>query len=233
MFPESVFLDTGVSSHIVDAINKAFDQIKKDGDVHTDLCKLMRQNKSDKGWGPWGKHNYSQVYFNLLSPRKNALLTLLEVGIGTNNTDIPSNMGAKGTPGASLRAWRDFFPNATVFGGDVDKRILFTEERIHTFFIDQLDESSIEQAFLSLQAQKFDVIIDDGLHTFAANENLHKLSGDRVRSKGLYIIEDIKQKDVNIQSFSGYLSSINRPSIFFRLPHQRDVFDNCMAIIEY
>ena len=56
-------------------------------------------------------------------------LNIFEVGLGTNNVDVPSNMGKDGKPGASLRAWRDYFPNA-----DIDTRILFKEDKIQTFY---------------------------------------------------------------------------------------------------
>ena len=49
-----------------------------------------------------------------------------------------------GKPGASLRVWRDYFPNAIIYGADIDKDILFAEERIKTFYIDQLDPVAIK-----------------------------------------------------------------------------------------
>jgi hypothetical protein len=52
-------------------------------------------------------------------------------------------MGRTGTPGASLRAWRDYFPNAEIYGADIDREILFEEERISAFYVNQLSESAI------------------------------------------------------------------------------------------
>ena len=56
------------------------------------------------------------------------------MGIGSLRAEIPSNMlfGGAYQPGASLRGWRDFFPNAQILGLDVDASILFEEERIRT-----------------------------------------------------------------------------------------------------
>ena len=34
-------------------------------------------------------------------------------------------MGIKGKPGASLRVWKDYFPNANIIGVDIDENILF------------------------------------------------------------------------------------------------------------
>ena len=35
---------------------------------------------------------------------------VIEIGIGSNNEDILSNMSSKGKPGSSLRSFRDFYP---------------------------------------------------------------------------------------------------------------------------
>jgi hypothetical protein len=68
---------------------------------------------------------------------------IFECGLGTNNPNLASNMTDTGMPGASLRVWRDYFRNAKIYGGDIDKEILFEEDRIKTFYVDQLDTSSI------------------------------------------------------------------------------------------
>jgi len=58
---------------------------------------------------------------------------VFELGLGTNNIGAPSSMGAGGCSGASLRGWREYFPNAHIFGAESDRDILFDEERIWTF----------------------------------------------------------------------------------------------------
>ena len=54
-------------------------------------------------------------------------------------------MGSTGQPGASLKMWRDYFPNAMIFGADIDKDILFNDQRITTFYVDQLNSDSIKE----------------------------------------------------------------------------------------
>jgi hypothetical protein len=51
-------------------------------------------------------------------------------------------------PGASLRVWRDFFPNAQVIGIDIDEKTMFKDERINTYVVDQTDVHSI-RSFLN------------------------------------------------------------------------------------
>ena len=73
-------------------------------------------------------------------------------------------MGTYGKPGASLRMWRDYFYNANIYGADIDKGILFNEDRINTYFVDQLDSETIKSMWNNIGLKDFDIIIDDGLH---------------------------------------------------------------------
>ena len=159
-------------------------------DAHTtaaaaDLKVALDRHGSDKANG----HNYHHLYGAILADR-DAIQSVFEVGLGTNNQDVVSHMGVNGKPGASLRAFRDFLPNAEIFGADVDRRILFEEDRIKTGFVDQTDPAT----FLALDAMlpdTIDLIIDDGLH--APNANLATLAWGlpKVRPGGWLVIEDI------------------------------------------
>jgi hypothetical protein len=101
-------------------------------------------------------------------------------------------MGVPGRPGASLRGWRELFPHAHVYGADVDTTILFEEDRIKTFRCDQLDEESIRVLWSQPDLQAgMDIIIEDGLHTFEANVSFLEGSVERLRTGGIYVIEDI------------------------------------------
>jgi len=89
-------------------------------------------------------HFYTPYYADLLAQTcRNENVCVLEIGLGSNNTDTPSNMEKAGKPGASLRAFRDFCPEAQIFGADIDRRILFEEERIRTTWVDQLDPDTL------------------------------------------------------------------------------------------
>jgi hypothetical protein len=69
-------------------------------------------------------------------------LKILEIGIGTNNPSLVSTMGIYGTPGASLYSFREYLPNSQIYGADIDTNILFTHDRIKTFYVNQLDYST-------------------------------------------------------------------------------------------
>jgi hypothetical protein len=132
------------------------------------------------------------VYSALFKRWYHRPLRIFELGLGTNNPDAPSNMGVFGAPGASLRGWRQLFPQALVYGADVDREILFQEDRIKTFYCDQLDRSSIRELWSHPDLRGgADIIIEDGLHTFEANVSFLEGSLDHLRPGGIYICEDI------------------------------------------
>jgi len=154
----------------------------------TKFCRVMTKHGSDKGRA----HNYTTVYSALFRERHDQPLRIFELGLGTNSPNLPSSMGVFGVPGASLRGWRELFPNASVFGADIDRRILFQEDRIKTFYCDQLDRSSIRELWSHPDLQAgVDIIIEDGLHTFEANVSFLEESLDHLRPGGIYICEDI------------------------------------------
>ena len=126
----------------------------------TKVCRVMTKHGSDKGRA----HNYSTVYSALFKGKYDQPLRILELGLGTNNPALPSTMGVFGVPGASHRGWRELFPHALVYGADIDRGILFQEDRIKTFYCNQLDQSSIRElwSYPDLQAG-VDIIIEDGL----------------------------------------------------------------------
>jgi SAM-dependent methyltransferase len=160
----------------------------------TNLCEIMGRNKSDKGnkdiINSW--HNYTTFYYSIFKDIREKQLRVFELGLGTNNVNIPSNMGKSGRPGASLYGWSEYFPNSHIFGADIDNNILFNTNKINTFFCDQTNPEIIRkmwnEPFLN---ENFDIIIDDGLHTFNANVCFFENSIHKLKSKGYFIIEDI------------------------------------------
>jgi hypothetical protein len=106
-------------------------------------------------------------------------------------------MTVNGMPGASLRVWKDYFKNAQIYGADIDKDILFQEDRIKTYYVDQLNTPSIETMWKKIGIQNFDIIIDDGLHTTDANINLFTNSFSKLKKNGIYIIEDVHLLELN------------------------------------
>jgi len=169
------------------------EQIVTDADAQNaaeELKSLFTRFGSDKSTG----RNYHLLYGEILKS-KTKISHVLEIGLGTNNLDVASNMGAGGMPGASLRAFREYLPNATIFGADIDKRILFEEARIHTHFVDQTDMASLEALGKKLP-DFIDLIVDDGLHSPNANLAVLAFALERLKNHGWLVIEDIPERAV-------------------------------------
>ena len=115
---------------------------------------------------PWRSHNYADFYSLIFGLRRTDVKSVIECGLGTNNPTLKSSMGVNGKPGASLRMWKDYFPNASIFGCDIDRDVLFSEERIKTFHCDQTSAKSIRNFLKNadISVDSVDIIIDDGLH---------------------------------------------------------------------
>jgi len=158
------------------------------------------------------------------------------MGVGTDNPAFANNMGVNGKPGASLRAWRELFPRACIYGADIDRSILFQEDRIGTFYCDQLDEAAIRDLWsLSELRGGMDIIIDDGMHTFEASTCFLEASLGHLRGGGFYIIEDIPYDTIGrwherIETVyaEGYPSY---QFVFVALPNPANTLDNNLLII--
>ena len=168
-----------------------------------ELKVLFDQYGSDKA----SKHNYHLIYGVILK-NKHIIENILEVGIGTNNLDVASNMGKLGKPGASLRALRNFCVNAEIYGADIDKRILFSEERIKTFYVDQTDYKTFQQLKSELP-KSFDLVIDDGLHSPNANIATLDFGLQIIKKNGWVIVEDIRIESLSIWKVIYHLISEN------------------------
>ena len=158
------------------------------------LSSLFNSYGSDKA----AKHDYFLVYsdfFDELGPNKK--LKVLEIGMGTNNPHLISTMGVNGKPGASLRAFRDALPFADIYGADIDKNILFEEERIKTAWVDQFEQDSFIAMTDSLGEKKFNLIIDDGLHAVSANLNSLIFSINSLEEGGIFVVEDIPERSLD------------------------------------
>lgn len=199
----------------------------------TALCTIMQKHGSDKG-GINQHHNYTLFYHALFQNYKDFKLRVFELGIGTNNVTLPSNMGKDGVPGASLRGWAEYFNNSDVFGADIDRDILFQDTRIKTYYCDQLDSQSIIELWANPDLEEeFDIIIEDGLHRFDANVCFFENSISKLKPGGVYIIEDIVCKDIHLYEniILDKWASVYK-NVSFRLvniPHA-NTYDNCLLI---
>ena len=207
---------------------------KNQRDILAGLCDKYGSDKgelSPEGHPyPAPAHNFTELYSRLFAHCRHAVRKVFECGLGTNNTSIPSNMGARGRPGASLRVWRDYFPKAVIYGADIDRDILFTEDRIKTFYMDQCDPAAIQAFWQQVDDTGFDFMVDDGLHVFEAGSCLFTHSIDRLAEHGIYVIEDVTPTDLlrYKQFFSTTPYSVDFVTM---LRPNRPLADNSLVVI--
>jgi SAM-dependent methyltransferase len=161
---------------------------------------------------------------------------VFELGIGTQKVDILSSMKSDFIPGSSIRAWKEYFPNAKIFGADIDNDIIFEEERIKTYYCDQTNEEVIRNMWNNddMKDITFDFILDDGLHTFDANMCFFKNSIHKLNNEGYFIIEDILEYE--LPKFVDFLPMLKDlyPELNFmlhRLIHTENNIDNNLLVV--
>jgi hypothetical protein len=153
------------------------------------IGELLEREGSDKG------KLYAGLYDVLLPPHRQTIRCVVEIGIGTLVPGAVSSMAGYAPehyrPGDSLRAWRNFLPQAEVYGLDAAPGTQFSDEpRIHTYLCDSTDSGQTAE-FLSQITHQPDLIIDDGLHDVSAQIKTLKNFFPALRDGGLYIIEDV------------------------------------------
>lgn len=190
----------GVVKYFDDIIEK----VKSYNDDHlyekpTKLCEIFTSYGSDKG----DNHNYSTFYDHVFSSVKDENINLFELGLSIHNGDIAL------APGCSLLGFRDYFSKAELYGADIDPNSLIHDyQRIKTYLVDQTNPHMIEDLWYhpDLYEVEFDIMIEDGLHTFEANKIFFENSIHKLKNGGIYIIEDIKNDE--IPQFRQWMSTL-------------------------
>lgn len=145
------------------------------------LGDLFVKYGTDKG--VWG---YTPYYEKLMEERRHKVTRVLEIGI-CGHRDIPNNV-----VGASLFVWREYFPNAHIYGVDIDSRFVFNDQdRIHTACCDAYDPSALSRALSAFGNIPFDFIVDDAVHDPLPQIQLMNQLGDHLVPDGRYFMEDV------------------------------------------
>ena len=133
------------------------------------------------------KHNYHTVYEPEFEAIRNETINILEVGV---------------FKGDSVRAWLEFFPNATIYGIDVFTRVkpedidVLQHERVKWLKADSTNIAVRDQIKKEWPRIRFDIVIDDGLHTPDANaKTLHNLF-PLLKKNGKFYVEDVWPLDI-------------------------------------
>jgi SAM-dependent methyltransferase len=170
------------------------------------------------------KHDY-HYFYSAIFKNPSDVKNIFEIGIGNNDTynniDRMGEIACK--PGSALRAFREYFRNANIYGADVVKEILFQEERIKTFFVDQTIPATFN-SLLNLIPNNFDLVIDDGLHTPHANIASLEFGLKIVKVGGWVVIEDIGTPALDLWKVVALFLPDNYKSHIFLSKYESHVF---------
>jgi 23S rRNA U2552 (ribose-2'-O)-methylase RlmE/FtsJ len=139
---------------------------------------ICLKNNTDKGIHIINKkkETYADIYEKYFIEKKNDNLVILELGVKN---------------GASLKAYREYFPNAIIYGLDIDPSCIQYNDPNNNIFVEiisQIDEDKINNF---IKDKKFDIIIDDASHVNKFTIISFNLLFESLNSSGLYIIEDL------------------------------------------
>lgn len=144
-------------------------------------------------------HNYTKMYDWNFNKCKNDHITFMEIGV---------------LDGSSIKMWNEYFPNAKLIGVDVDYNCKkFETNNVHIEIGNQTDLNFLDT--LINKYNKFDVILDDGGHTWKQQKTTFTHLFPHVNGGGYYIIEDLSTSyltgsvwDTNEQSTVEFLKNI-------------------------
>lgn len=161
----------GCDGQLVSASDGAEPSLAELCAIHkTDKCSVyVEDHREAKG------HDYLEVYEKFFEPIRFEAERIFEIGVWR---------------GDSLRLWAAYFPNARIFGIDIEDTSMYATERITTFVADQSDREQLRK-FIEAHGGDFDVIIDDGGHSMKQQQVSFGYLFRFVRPGGYYVIEDV------------------------------------------
>lgn len=136
------------------------------------LCDLAIKHGTDKG-PQW--HGYTEEYDKLLSSDRMDVRNVLEMGIMN---------------GASHKMWVEYFPNAKIYGFDMNE-CESVGPNIFFYCVNQSDQEDVESFCRVVGAEcKFDLVVDDASHCMRDQQMSLGILWPMLKPGGYYIIED-------------------------------------------
>lgn len=145
------------------------------------LSEISKKYPTDKDF----THNYyNAAYEKFLSPIRNEVKLVCEIGIGGFWKEVGW------LPGNSLKVWRDYFPNAFILGLDIVAHEHIAG--INRICLDWLDQSKKDLVIeYANKLSNYDLIIDDGSHNVYDQQITFAYFFRSLKSGGIYILEDL------------------------------------------
>lgn len=128
--------------------------------------------KGDRATDKYWVHGYTPYYDRHLQGRLEEPLKILELGV---------------LRGESLHLWADAFPNAEIYGVDINIRAKNTD-RIKILECDERNLKKLDA--LGREYGPFDMIVDDALHIPDPQRDAFNTLWPHVNEGGVYVLED-------------------------------------------
>jgi hypothetical protein len=149
--------------------------------INMNLYNLVNDKTTDKNT----VHSYLDTYESLFCAKQFDNMNVLEVGIYN---------------GGSIKLWRDYFVNSKIYGVDIindhdgliSEHSILTDSRIKLY----TRTNAYDINFVNhLSKDKYDILIDDGPHSYESVEFFVKYYLPLLRGNGILVVEDIQHWD--------------------------------------
>ncbi len=143
------------------------------------LTEIANKYSCDKGTESYEKHGYTEVYdelFKELPPP----VKMLEIGVMDPRF-----------PGASVKMWKEYFPDLLFVGLDINKDAESLRESGTIIYIGDQNSKEDLLNLLIITGGDYDIIIDDGSHVEEHILTSFTHLFPAVKHGGYYIIEDL------------------------------------------
>ena len=141
-------------------------------------------NGTDKAGHTYKNISYLNIYEKHFEKIRNDVKVFVEIGI---------------LNGKSLKMWKEYFPNAIIYGIDINPNCKqFEEDRIKILIGDQNNDDFLNK--VKSEIKEIDILLDDGSHITTHQIKTFNYLHELIKSGGFYIIEDLRN---SYEDFSG------------------------------
>lgn len=175
------------------------------------LTDLANKYATDKGTVTGAAHAYTLVYDLLFHSFRNQPINFLEIGLcaGGPEVDGPVSRSPAALPSVSM--WREYFPQAMIYGLDISDFSDFQTNWFNFFKADCGNRDELKRVADS--GIEFDIIIDDGSHASYHQQTTLEVLFPALKSGGLYAIEDL---DWQPTTYEATLPKVAKTTDFLR-----------------
>ncbi len=146
------------------------------------ISEILMGYKTDKA----REHSYGPFYDELFAQfDKEVSLNILELGV---------------QGGGSLLAWKDYFPNANVYGIDI------SDSRREEYKSDRVNYTVADLRTMPIPEDRlYDIIIDDSDHFIGTQVFIVQNYYPFLRENGVLVIEDVQNPESDVQDIMNIL----------------------------